>query len=462
MKYRLFGLGLKGKSPNVTAQHRINCYVERLIDELTEQTSIIASPGMDLFVGTLGDTPLRGWIVVDTLLYVVHRGTFYSINNSGVTTSRGALSTTTGRVDMVSDGDVILVVDGTAGYTYTIASTTFATVGDADFPNGATTCTWQDGNFIVEDGMNFNISSDGSAWDALDFATAENAPDGIVRIISDHGQIVILGVDTTEFWANTGAADFPYAPVRGAAKEVGLAARWSLAKTDDSLTFLGKSKQGQVQVIRLNGYNPVPISTPELDAIINGYATVNDATGYAYMWNGHPMYRINFPTAGKSWEYDALSALWTERQSGLSGARHRGEMAIDFINKIRVSDYESGNIYTVNGDTYSENGTSFPMELTSRRVIGDYDPITIGRLFIDFETGVGLATGQGSNPQVMLRTSRDGGRTFDNEMWKTLGEIGEYKTRAEWDQLGQADSFVFKVRITDPVKRVMVNGGLLE
>jgi len=462
MKYRLFGLGLKGKSPVVSAQHRINCYIEKIIDEGTEQTSIIASAGMDLFVGTLGATPCRGWIAVDNLLYVVHRGTLYSITNAGVTTSRGALSTTTGRVDMTHDGAVILIVDGTAGYTYTIASTTFAVIADPDFPNGATTCTWQDGNFVVEDGMNFNISPDGTNWDPLDVATAESAPDGIVRVISDHGQIVLFGVDTTEFWGNTGAADFSYQPIRGATREVGLAARWSLAQTDDSLTFLGKSKQGQVQVMRLDGYTPRPVSSPEFDSIINGYATVSDATGYAYMWNGHPMYRLNFPSAGKSWELDAMSGVFCERQSGLSGGRHRGEMAIDFINKIRIADYENGNIYTVNASTYDENGTSFPVELTSRRVIGDYDPISLSRLFIDFETGVGLATGQGSNPQVMLQISRDGGRTFENEVWKTLGAVGKYKTRAEWYQLGTADSFVFRVRITDPIKRVMVNGGLLE
>jgi hypothetical protein len=125
MKFRLFGLGLKGKSPVVTAQHRINCYVEKIVDEDTEQTSIIASPGMDLLCDQ-GDTPGRGWIVVDDLLYRAHRGTLYEINNAGTATVRGALSTTTGRVDMATDGDVILIVDGTKGYTYTIATTTLA------------------------------------------------------------------------------------------------------------------------------------------------------------------------------------------------------------------------------------------------------------------------------------------------------------------------------------------------
>jgi hypothetical protein len=146
----------------------------------------------------------------------------------------------------------------------------------------------------------------------------------------------------------------------------------------------------------------------------------------------------------------------------MNGGRHRGEMAIDYLNKIRISDYENGKVFTLNAETYTENGTAYPMELTSRRVLGDYDPITINRLFIDFETGVGLTSGQGSDPQAMLRVSRDGGRTWGEEMWKTLGAIGEYKTRVEWDQFGSSESFVFKVRVSDPIKRVMVNGGLVD
>ena len=467
MKYRLFGVGLKGKSPVVSAQHRINCYLDRIVDEDTEQTAIIGSPGLDLFLD-LGDTPVRGWIVVGDLLYLVHRSTFYEVNNSGVQTARGTISTTTGRVDMAHDGAVIVMVDGSAGNIYTIATTTLAVISDVDFPDTASTVTWQDGYFIVEDGATFQLSETGVSWDALDVASAESAPDGIVRVLADHGELSIFGDTTTEFWSNTGGADFPYQPVRGATREIGLASRFSLCQFDDALAFLGKNKLGQVQVMRLNGHIPVAISTPELDSIINRYATVSDATGYAHMHEGHPFYRLNFPSAGKSWEYDGLAStqmgthVWCERQSGLNAERHRGEMAIDYMNKVRIADFENGKIYSVSATTYAENGNAFPFELTSKRVIKDYDPFTLNKLFLDFETGVGLATGQGSDPQVMLRVSRDGGRTFDNEMSTSLGAIGKYRARVEWHQFGMSESFVFRVRITDPVKRHLVNASLLE
>lgn len=461
MKYRLFGAGLKGKSPVISSQHRINCYFEKIIDEDTEQTAIIASPGMDLFCN-LGDTPCRGRIEVGDLLYVVHRGTFYEINNAGVATSRGSLSTTSGRVDISYNGDdVLLLTDGTEGYTYTISTTTLATVADSDFEDTAPTNDFSDIYFIeFGPGDTFQISEDGVAWDALDITNGLVGP--IVRGIADHGELVVFGQKKTSFWSNTGGGDFPYQPLRGGEIEVGLAARWSLTKFDDSLAFLGKNSLGQVQVYRLQGHTPVRISDAEFESIINRYATVSDATGYAHFFEGHAFYRLNFPSAGKSWEYDAASGMWTERQSGLSGERHRGEMAVDYQNKVRVFDYEDGRIYTISATTYTENGTQYPFEITSKRILKDFDPFSLNKLYLDFETGVGLATGQGSDPQAMLLVSRDAGRTWGNELWKTIGAQGDYLTRVEWDQFGTADSFIFKLRITDPIKRHLVNAALFE
>lgn len=461
MKYRLFGVGLKGKSPVVSSQHRINCFMDRIIDEDTEQTSLIASPGMDLF-SNLGGSPCRGRISVGDLLYTVASGTFYEINNAGTATSRGMLNTTTGRVDMSYDGDdTIMITDGTNGYYYTISTTTLAEITDGDFPDTAPTNDFSDIYFIAfGPGDQFQISDDGINWDALDAANGLVLE--IVRGIADHGELVIFGNRKVSFWVNTGGGDFPYQPLRGAEKEIGLAARWSLSKFDDSLAFLGRNSLGQVQVYKMIGHDPTVISGPDMDSIINRYATVNDATGYSYIHEGHPFYRLNFPTVGKSWEYDGLSGLWTERQSGVMGNRHRGEMAVDFVNKVRVFDYENGKIYTINASTYDENGSQYPFEVTSRRVLKDYDPFTLNKLFLDFETGVGLATGQGYDPQVMLTVSRDGGRNFANEVWKTMGKIGKYLTRVEFHQFGTSNSFVFRVRITDPVKRHMVNASLLE
>jgi hypothetical protein len=43
------------------------------------------------------------------------------------------------------------------------------------------------------------------------------------------------------------------------------------------------------------------------------------------------------------------------------------------------------------------------------------------------------------------------------ELVAGFGKLGEYRKRAEWRKLGMARDWVFKLRITDPVKVCILN-----
>jgi hypothetical protein len=457
-RYPLFGLGLQGRSSNVTAQRRLNIFVDFTPEDDKTRVTAYGTPGLDLFVD-FGDTPARGVYTVGNFMYVVHRGVFWEVNNAGVKVNRGTLLTTTGRVGMVDNGSVIQVVDGSYGYTYDLATNAFTRITDPDFVAGYTNA-WQDGWFIKDragsavraEWNRFDISADGSAYDALDYAAAEANPDSILRVFTDHGELILFGENTLEFWGNSGAQDFPFGRLGSAVVEWGLAARWTVTKFANSLMFLAKNKLGQVQVVRLDGYNATPVSDPALEYIINGYSSVSDATAFSYLLNGHLMYQINFPTAGKSWLYDGTSNLWSELQS--NGGRHLGEIGALYLNGFYVSDYATGKIYRINADSYTDNGTAIKRLIASRHVYGG-DYVFISEMWADFETGVGLTTGQGNDPQVMLRISKDNGHTWGNEMWRSLGAIGKYITRARWLRLGRSRDWVFELSTTDPVKFVL-------
>jgi len=454
----LFGTNVQGKSSTSTSQKHLNLYAEIVPDGEKSRLVFYGTPGLLLRAGaSLGDTHIRGWIAVGSLYYLVHRGTLYEVNNAGIKTSRGTISTTSGRVDMAYDGTVILLTTGTNGYTYTISTMTLTLIAAAGFPQLAKTCAWLDGQFIVDDGETdeYSISADGTTWNALDFATAESAPDGLVRVFADNGEVVLFGTDTTEYLSNTGAADFPFQTIKGATQEFGLAARWSLTKFNSGLAGLMKNKNGQVQVMFIQGYVPKPVSTQEIDSLINGYSSVSDATAYAYMLGGHPMLQINFPTPLKSWLYDASTGMWSALEYGLSRGRHRGEMQLDFLNKTLISDYETSDIYQLDSDTYTDNGVAIAREIIGRHFFNSNDPVIVDELFCDFETGVGLVSGQGSDPQAMLTISKDNGHTYGNESWKSIGAIGEYLDRVVWRRLGVGLDWLFKIRITDPIRVVI-------
>lgn len=451
----IFGLGVQSKSSNVTAQKRINFYLELASDGDKNTVTAYGTPGLVL-LSAIGASPNRGMYAIGNYIYVVNLGKLWQVNNAGVAVDKGTLLTTTGRVDMADNGTQLMIVDGTYGYIYTIATGVLVQITDADYP-GADTVTFNDGYFIVSqpDSGRFWLSAtyDGMLWDALDFATAESNPDNTVRVIADHGELILLGEMTTEFWSNTGSLDFPYSR-SGPGVEWGLAARHSVAKFDNSLIWLAKNRMGEVQVVRLNGYTPQRVSTTDIETIFNSYSGISDATGFSYLHNGHPFYQINFSSANASWLYDGLSNCWSELKSGTG--RHRSEMASDYLLRTVAADYETGNIYNIDENAYTDNGAMIVSELQTKHVFSNLERYTISELQVDLEAGVGLASGQGEDPQIMLQVSKDGGHTWGAERWASMGKAGEYAKRAKWNRLGQARDWTFRLRISDPVKRVVL------
>lgn len=451
----IFGLGIQSKSSNVTSQKRINLYLE--IDAAGDKTNVVAygTPGLTLFTD-LGASPARCAHAVGDYFYTVNGDTLWRVDNAGVAVNKGTLLTSSGRVGVANNGSQIMFVDGPNGYIYTISTGVFGRISDPDFP-GADHVVFNDGYFVFNNpntGQFFITKSyDGLSIDALDYATAESSPDKLVRVLASHGELIMMGESTTEVWANRGGTDFPYIRNSGASMEWGLAARWSVAEFDNTLIWLARNPMGEVQVVRLNGYSPQRVSTFDIETIINGYNGLADATGFSYLLNGHPFYQLNFTSAKASWLYDGASNCWSELKSGTG--RHRAEMVAHYLDRSFVCDYASGSIYKLDPDNYTDNGAAIVSELVTKHVFADLERYTISELVVDMEAGVGLTTGQGSDPQMMLQISKDGGHTWGAERWVSMGKIGEYTRRAKWNRLGQARNWTFRIRVSDPVKRVI-------
>jgi hypothetical protein len=86
--------------------------------------------------------------------------------------------------------------------------------------------------------------------------------------------------------------------------------------------------------------------------------------------------------------------------------------------------------------------------------------VFFGSLQIEFTPGVGLQTGQGQNPQAMLRWSEDGGFTWVYEEWASIGVAGATRNRAIWYMLGESRDRVWEVIFADPVPRDIVGATL--
>ena len=172
------------------------------------------------------------------------------------------------------------------------------------------------------------------------------------------------------------------------------------------------------------------------------------------MLKGNPLLQLGFPSAGATWEFSGLGQTWGERQDA-NGGRFRANKFTSFLNRKLVSDYRNGNIYEIDDSVFTYAGDILPMEVWSRHIWNDDKYISIPQLQVDVESGVGLTSGQGSIPQIMLDISKDGGQTFSAVSWSSMGAIGQYTQRVIWRRLGRARDWIIKLRITDPVKRVL-------
>lgn len=459
MKVPFVGSSYRMDARSFDVQRSINLYP--LVSESNHSkspTALRAAPGLELFA-TAGGGAIRGAISSTSgRAFVVSGQEFYEINTDGTTTLRGTLNTQVGNISIVENITQIMIVDGQDGWVFTKATNSFAQITDVNFPT-TSIATYQDGYFIViEDGtQNFYISAinDGTSWGALDFTTVESSPDDLVSLISDNGNLWLFGNRSTEVFQNTGAAAFPFQRIPGAVIQTGCAAAFTVQKFDNSVAWLGVDEQGRGVVWQADGYNARRLSTQAIERRINSVDNFQESYAWVYHQQGHLFYVLQIKGLDTSLVYDGSTGEWHERmyKNPITNnfEPHRGQCHFFFAQKNLVGDRESGNIYRLGLDVYDDNGDEQPKIRIAPIISDEKRLISHASFELDMEVGVGLTTGQGSNPQIMLQYSDDNGYTYSSELWTDIGAKGNYETRVVWRQLGSSRDRVYKIMITDPV-----------
>lgn len=440
------------RSKSVTGQRLVNMYVEKNPEGSKFPYTLYNTPGYISFVDLGTTKAVQGMQKMGTLLYAISGNEVFKITTAGVKTSLGTITGTEGRVDLSNNGSQLFIKteDGEA---WTTTSSTLTKVTDVDFPS-ATSSTFLDGFTIVsKTGTGqFNISGllDSTTWDALDFATAEERPDNLVRVFAFNGSLWLLGEKSYEIYYNSGNADFPFQQIQGAVNTTrGCAAAFSVVEEDNSFLFLGDDRV----VYRAIGYNVQRVSHHGIETAFNDYTTVSDAYAFVTKLDGHKFYNITFPSENATWSMDLSNGMWAERTTlvGDIPSAWSANTYEDFAGKQLVGHNSNGIIYSLSPTTYTEDGTTIERIVQGSVQQLDGQRITYDRVRLDIDAGVGLITGQGSDPQMMMRYSDDGGITFSNEKWRSFGKIGEYFKRPQWRRLGTSRQRIFEFKTTEPV-----------
>jgi hypothetical protein len=441
----------------VSAQRCVNWFAERQPPDAKTPIALYGAPGI-VTVITIGTGPIRGMHVMGGLLYVVSGERLYRVSTSWVATDIGGNISGTGVVSMDNNGTELVIVNGTNGYLYS-STLGFVLITDTDF-NAAETVTFFDQRFVFDEkGTNrffISASLDGTSYDAAQVSSAEARPDNVVAVVLNSQVLYVFGEKSTETWQDVGAANFPFERVPGGVIERGLAAPHCTAKEDNTIFFLGNDRV----FYRMDGLTPKRVSTHAIEHTWRDYDTVSDAIAFAHDFSGHKFVTVTFPTENSTWVYDISTGLWHERESwdenDTSLGRWRGNVHVDAYGYELIGDAFSGQIGYLDHHTFTEFGNTIRSYAISPPIHSDRQRVTNSRFELDIEAGVGLITGQGSDPQIMMKYSDDGGRTWSREMWRSMGAIGEYKTRCRWLRLGQARQRVYQIAISDPVKRTII------
>jgi hypothetical protein len=472
----ILGSSYVARSINAADNRMVNLFPEVIPEGGKEPGFLNRAPGLK-FQQTIGTGPIRALWAHQTNgsdFYVVSGTEFYKVTGLTATPTLLGTVTGTGPVSIADNGTQIFLACNPNGFIYNEVTNVFAQITDPDFP-GALTVGYLDGYFVFNepDSQKVWVTEllDGTSVDPLDFASAEGSPDGLVAVNVDHREAWLFGTDSIEVWYNAGQADFPLTRIQGAFNEIGCVASFSIAKLDNGLFWLGTDARGQGIVYRANGYTGVRVSTHAIEYAIAQYGNISDAVAYTYQQEGHAFYVLTFPSANATWVYDVATQAWHERAGWNTATgqftRHRSNCQCNFGGNTVVGDYENGNIYTLDLDVYADNG-GIQKWLRSWRALptgqNNLKRTAQHSLQLDCESGTGLVTGQGSDPEIMLRFSDDGGHTWSNEHISKMGKIGEYYRRVFWRRLGMTLKLrdrVYEVSMTDPVKTAIMGAELL-
>ena len=305
------------------------------------------------------------------------------------------------------------------------------------------------------------------------FALKDSSTDNLITLQENVRELWLIGERTSEVWFNVGAANFAFQRLPGIGPQMGCAAKHSITRVGDSLAWLGRNEQGENVVVMTSQYAIRRASNHAVEHSIASFPLVSDAIGYAYQEEGHLFYMLTFPTADVTWCLDVT--VW-ERTQGAMGwhqrlswdstngvyRRHRSNCFCNLQDLRLVGDYQTGQVHQMSRAFYTDAGNVLRAQ---RRTPHVWSRDNRKRVFqsgiqVEFTPGVGLQTGQGSNPQAMLRWSNDGGQNWSNEHWTTIGAAGATKNRAIWRRLGKARDRVYELNYSDPTARDIIGATL--
>lgn len=452
------------QSPLADLERTMNLYPEPIESPgATWRGALYPTPGQSSFL-SVADLATRSLLSVNDRTHGVIGTGVYELFSNGTATKRGVVTFDTNPAQSAYNGAVgneLLFSSGTNGYLLDLTTNALTQVLFGDATMVGMIDTYFLAFNVLTSRFRWSDVNDGSTWDPLNSAARTIAPDPWrAMVIDGQRQIWLIGERTGEVWYDAGSTPQPFIPIPGAVFAFGTPAGFTAKVAGDRVLWLSQSVDGAGIVVSARGYAPERISTHAVETAIASYqrdSIITDAEALVYQDQGHIFYVLTFPSANATWVYDLTTNLWHERGTWNSGlnrfdAWHPRSHAYAFGRHL-VGDRTTGTIATMDVTYGSEvDGTAIRRMRIPPALwrAPDVQRLFVTRFQLIVDPGLGLASGQGSNPTVMLRTSYNA-KTWTNERTCSSGAMGQYGKRVFWTRCGSsADLWVPEISFSDP------------
>jgi hypothetical protein len=457
------------ESPIASSARTVNFYVEKVgTDGPQSKTAFYPTPGQQAWItaassgGVLVDVGGRGGIWTGTRAFVAIGAGLYEIFADATIIRRGTLAQDANPAQFAYNGPTggqLGIASGTNGYCYVLATNVLTQVLAGECHQIAMLDEYFLALNQTSGKLRLSNLNDGLTWDPTQFALRSAQPDPWVALTVNAPDIWLSGSNTGDVWYDAGTSPFPLAARAGLNITNGIAAPFSQQVSNGQLIWLASDKDGAGRVVATQGYGARPISTPELDTAIAGYArtaAITDAESLLFEMQGHNFYVLRFPTANASWLYDLGTGIWTEIGPYNT---HRGDYDVwsprfhlYAFGRHLVGGAGSGTIFGLDVIYNTEaDGASIRRLRRSPVLVSQMRRMGLASFELLIESGIASQSGQGSDPVVMARFSPDGGKTWGNQRQASAGAVGLYQTRVRWTRLGSPRLWVAEVSMTDPI-----------
>lgn len=466
------------------SEETINYIVEKAQARgaLNADGALLPVPGVTRWAPSVGPVGSRGFIyAADAHFLAVVGGRLLEYDVNGVATDRGAIAVDAnpailvyngigGQVGICAGGEIkvfTLATNTLSGAVRSGGYTHLAFAGSYGFAFQATT-----GKTFV------GTPNDLTLWDDGTFFQRSLFADPLRAIFADENNFVwTIGTETFEVRYNSGTGTQPWVPLTGLVGPYGIASPFGYGLSPAGNFWITRNAAGLGRFVVSSGGAPTPVGTYAINAQVDTFAAgagISDAEVLVYDQGGHTTATVAFgaaqamnPAVPCALNYDVEGKTWTKR-GRWNAAQAKWELwsprcHVVAFGKHLVGDRSSGSIWLLDPlSAVDTDGGGIRRMRRTAQLNQEHQrrPIDVLEVVMDI-IGPGVqAPAPGSDPRIMLRQSRDGGRTWGNERTCGIGAVGKYRKRCTWTQLGAPADVVCEFTYSEPVPAAIVDGYL--